>query len=331
LGRETGRLTPAGENLWVMEPPVFLPFHAMWRPINRLNQARLVRWLRANLAELGWKQPVLWTYLPGSGDLLSRGPWSAVVYDCVDDHAAFTGLIDPVVVREMEDALTAKADVVFASARALLAARQKVRPDVTLVPNGADVAHFGQALQPLPLFDQNRLFNREAGSFTRICGFVGGIGDWIDLELLAALARSRPDWALVLIGPVETPAPVLADLPNVFFLGRQPYALLPGYVQHFDVCLAPFRLNTLTASVNPVKIYEYLAAGKPVVTTALPEVRGFAPVVAVAAGQADFIRLTGVVVDTDTPVKVQERVALAKAHSWEARLAVMLDRLAGTP
>ncbi|ABZ83392.1 glycosyl transferase, group 1 family protein, putative [Heliomicrobium modesticaldum Ice1] len=347
--------------IWRLEPPIFLPFHGMRRSLNSMNQRRLGRSLRRRLGQLGWEQPLLWTYLPGSCDLLSAGiDWRYVVYDCVDDHAAFTGLIDPAVMADMESDLARRADAVFASARALQEKMRRFRPDVLLVPNAADVEHFAQAAGTagdaagLETTEgrkdsediggvkdlkngagdlKNADYHREQkpadlpSGYRHIIGFIGGIGDWIDTALLAAAARAHKDWALALIGPVETDVTALQALPNVFFLGRKPYAVLPDYVRCFDVCLSPFRLNELTMSVNPVKVYEYLAAGKPVISTALPEVLPFSPIVTVCEGAEAFVASIETAFAEDSPEKQAERMALARQHSWDARLTAMLDKI----
>ncbi|MBM7866650.1 glycosyltransferase [Heliobacterium gestii] len=311
--------------IWRLEPPVFLPFHGMRRMINRINQRRLAGTLRRTLQQLGWDQPVLWTYLPGSCDLLSAGiDWRYLVYDCVDDHAAFTGLIDPAVMVAMENDLARRCDAVFASAAALQEKMRLVRPDVTLVANAADVEHFSQAATARP--DDKDPADLPAG-FRHTIGFVGGIGDWIDTDKLAEAARAHGDWALALIGPVETDVSALQALPNVFFLGRKPYSVLPDYVRRFDVCLSPFRLNELTMSVNPVKVYEYLAAGKPVVSTALPEVLPFSPVVTVCQPTDSFTGCIEAALAEDSPEKRAERMDLARRHSWDARLTAMLEKI----
>nr|WP_243237156.1 glycosyltransferase [Heliobacterium chlorum] len=228
---------------------------------------------------------------------------------------------------------------------------RRVREDVTLVPNAADVEHFRQAYGRCEtangeqsvagiLSDGKLSTGKPDAEATDICtpsdlpsgfrhliGFVGGIGDWIDVSLLARLAAGQKESALVLIGPVETDVQALKSLPNVFLLGRKPYGSLPDYIRHFEVCLSPFRINELTLSVNPVKVYEYLAAGKPVVSTALPEVTPFAPVVSVAKDEESFIEAVRNALATDSPEKRAERLALAEHHSWDARLEPMLQEI----
>ena len=140
-----------------------------------------------------------------------------------------------------------------------------MHPNVHLVEHGVDHEQLSRAVNeelPIPL---------ELASLPRpIFGFVGVVGEWVDLDLLAALARGRPDASIVIIGPVLVPHGPCADLPNVHWLGARDHGSLPGYLRLFDVGLIPFKHVPLTHNANPIKLYEYLAAGVPVVSTACP-------------------------------------------------------------
>lgn len=315
------RLEAAGaglENLWILEPPLSLPFGSKRRGVNRLNQQALAGALRRAAAHLGFRRPVLWTYLPGSGDLAPLFPHSLLVYDCVDDHAAFRGLLDPAVVEAMEADLVRRCQAVFATAEALRQKCARHRPDVVLVPNAADVEHFARAREAaLPVPAEVARLPRPR------LGFVGGVGEWIDLDIVAGLARSHPDWTLVLLGPVLTSTSPLEGLANVHLLGPRPYRDLPGYLKGFDACLNPFRVTRLTASVNPIKLYEYLAAGREVISTALPEVEGFREVINIARDGAGFLALTEAVVTGRLAHRAEDMEAAARANSWEERLSRM--------
>ncbi|MEG3072228.1 MAG: glycosyltransferase [Candidatus Syntrophopropionicum ammoniitolerans] len=110
-----------------------------------------------------------------------------------------------------------------------------------------------------------------------VVGYVGAISAWFDQEMLAAAAHAHPEWSFVLVGPVDTDVSLLDSLPNVRLTGHKPYSVLPAYLKGFDVTVIPFKINALTTGVNPVKLYEYLAAGRPIVSSDLPEVRAFRP------------------------------------------------------
>lgn len=315
LARSGRRPRPVAEGIWILDPPPFLPLGNRYRFINRCNQVTFAAALRRALDRLSFADPVLWTYLPGTADLAPMVPHAVLCYDCVDDHAAFPGLIDPGVVERMEADLLRQAGVVLASADRLWRKCAAVRPGALLVPNAADVDHFARARAGLPE-------PADLASLPRPrLGFVGGIGAWVDLDLIALAASSHPEWSVVLVGPLLTDAGRLRGLPNVHLLGPRPYRDLPAYLAAFDLCLNPFRVNRLTASVNPIKVYEYLAAGREVVSTALPELDALRGVIHLAADGADFVRLAELVLAGRAGYPEEARLAAARTNSWEERLA----------
>lgn len=313
------RVRSVEHGLWVMEPPLFLPFANRYRSLNKANQRLLAGAVRGALGRLRFGDVLLWTYLPGTADLLGHLRHQCLCYDCVDDHAAFTGLLDPKLVRAMEDDLLQVADVALASSAALYRRCAAVNPKAILVPNAVDFDHLFTATEGGPIPAEVSALPQP-----RI-GFVGALGDWIDLPLLARVAEATPDGSLVLIGPVLTDLGPLRGLPNVHALGPRPYRELPGYLRGFDVCLNPFRINQLTASVNPIKLYEYLAAGKEVVSTDLPDVRAFAHVVHVTRDHDAFVEAVGGVLSGRLGHPLEDKISVARANSWDERL-VPVDR-----
>lgn len=302
-----------GENIYVYSPPVILPFGNMYRVINRVNQGIIAGGLKKACRELEFKPTICWTYLPNTADL-SLPAGVTLVYDCADEHTAFPGLINKETVLQMEKDLFARAGVSLASARELCRRKIEFAPLIKLVPNGADVGHFKSAMEP------GLAAPPELGTLDRpAIGYVGAVSSWFDQEMLASAARAHPEWSFVLIGPVDTDVSLLDSLPNVRLTGRRPYAALPAYLKGFDAAVIPFRINELTTGVNPVKLYEYLAAGLPVVSADLPEVREFRPHVAIAGSAAEFVRVLEEELATDTPGKRAGRAEIAGRHSWEAR------------
>ncbi|MDD4767018.1 MAG: glycosyltransferase [Desulfotomaculaceae bacterium] len=302
-----------GENIDLYSPPVILPFGNMYRTINRINQKIIAGSLKRLCRELAFKPTICWTYLPNTVDLrLPAGV--TLVYDCADEHTAFPGLINKATVLQMEMELFARADVSLASARELCERKKELAPAITLVPNGADVEHFKKAMQPgLPAPPELKTLARP------VVGYVGAVSAWFDQEMLATAARAHPDWSFVLVGPMDTDVLLLNSLPNVHLLGRSAYSDLPAYLKCFDIAVIPFKINDLTTGVNPVKLYEYLAAGRPVVSSDLPEVRTFRPHVAIAGTPAEFVRKLEEELAADSPIKRAERLEIAGWHSWEAR------------
>jgi glycosyltransferase involved in cell wall biosynthesis len=153
-----------------------------------------------------------------------------------------------------------------------------------------------------------------------VLGFFGLIHEWIDLELIAALARRRPDWTVVLIGKASVDVGALRELPNVKLLGRRPYESLPGYCKGFTVGLIPFAVNELTRNVNPIKLREYLSAGLPVVSTALPEVQAYSESCHVAGSTEAFIEACEAAVRGDTPELRRRRSDAMARETWQAKI-----------
>lgn len=256
--------------LWVWSPLLIpAPRTSLQRRLNRIVFSIMLRlWRRW----LGIKADLLWTYNPLCGQLLdlSRTGYRQLVYHCVDDLAAQPCM--PASLIESEEARLCRAcDQVFVTSRELLRSRGLHNARTSYYHNVADLDHFAQARNsqlPLPLDLRNLPAPR--------LGFVGAISGYkLDLDLLKSLALHRPDCQLVLIGRVgegdpDTDLCGLQALPNVHLLGPKPYCDLPAYLRGFDLALLPCPINAYTRSMFPMKFFEYLAAGLPVVATALP-------------------------------------------------------------
>jgi len=312
------RLRRAEKNLWVLTPPPLLPFGNMRPLVNRVNQTVLGAYIRWALKRLGWRDYLLWTYLPTSIHLLTRLRPRAVVYHCVDEHSAFPGLIDPQTVRAYDDALTRRADLVIATASSLCEERRPLNPRTFHVPNAADVDHFKRAYrESLPEPSDLAPITRPR------LGIVGVHNARLDLEALRALSAADPDWRLVLIGPYvrgELSAQEVEVIPRVHSLGGKPREELPAYLRGLDVALIPYRLNELTRHMFPLKLFEYLAAGLPVVAAALPTLEPFRGVVYLAKSPEDYPGLVKRALEEDSSEMREKRVELARENSWDGRV-----------
>jgi len=238
-----------------------------------------------------------------------------VIYDCMDDHSGFSGAIDALVTEERE--LLANADLVVASSVRLEANARALARNVILVRNACDYEHFaidaaGKNARPL-------------------IGYYGAIADWFDSALVAELAERRPDWDFVLVGSTYgADLGRLTQLPNVSLPGEQPYDAIPHWLARFDAAIIPFKRTSLTEATNPVKIYEMLAAGKPVVSVPIPEVAALAPLVRLASDAAEFEREIEAALDCggeavafesgSIAAAVQTRRAFAREQTWERRV-----------
>jgi len=320
-GQTRDCLRPASENIEIYTPPVILPFGGMYRAVNRINQRIIAAGLKRACRQLKFKPTIIWTYLPNTVDLILPED-ATLVYDCADEHTAFPGLINKKTVARMEAELFDRAAASLASARELYRSKKDLAPRLAVIPNGADVEHFSRARQPGPAVPE------ELKDLPRpLIGYIGAVSDWFDQEMLRAAALAHPSWSLVLIGPVDTDTAGLKALPNVRLLGHRAYSGLPAYLSCFDVAVIPFKINELTLGVNPVKLYEYLAAGKPVVSTDLPEVRPFRPLVAIAGDPVEFVRKIEEELAADSAEKAAARMRAAELNSWEARAAAAVDMI----
>ena len=208
---------------------------------------------------------VLWYYTPMALKFTDQLAPSAVVYDCMDELSAFAGA--PPELTELERELFRRADVVFTGGHSLFQAKRAAHQNVHAFPSSVDVPHFARARRVVP-------DPRDQAAITRPrLGYFGVIDERIDYELLRAIAAARPEWQIVLVGPTAKVDP--ADLPagpNLHYLGPKSYADLPDYIAGWDVALLPFARNEATRYISPTKTPEYLAAGKPVVSTSITDV-----------------------------------------------------------
>jgi glycosyltransferase involved in cell wall biosynthesis len=306
--------------LWTLTPPPLLPFGNMRPAVNRANQAVLARYVRWASHHLGFaNDAIVWAYLPPSVDLLDALPAQGlVVYHCVDDHSAFPGFVTPEVVRAYEDELTRRADLVIATSERLASTRRPFNPRTYAVLNAADVDVFSRALGPHMAVPDD--LARIPAPRLEI---IGALDYRIDLKGLEALADADPAWQLVLIGPVnsgELERSSLRHRANVHLLGEKPYVELPGYLKGASVALIPYVHGKLTESIFPLKLFEYLAAGVPVVAGGLPELHSLSGTIGVAETAADYPALVREALTTDSPERRAARAAFAAGNSWDARV-----------
>lgn len=312
-------------NLYIVTPPLFLPGQMMSTVINRLNKCLLIPQIKHLVKAYHLDNPVLWLYPPDSIEMVGKFDESVIVFDCVDDWSQFKGLVSHKTVQSYMQYLFRKADLVLVTHDNLYNQACYFSKNVHLVPNGVENEHFEKALQPETAIpdDIKRLPKPRIG-------FIGHITYWLDFELVHYLASKRPSWSFVFIGPVSSRANVarLNSLKNIYFFGFRPYKSLPGYLKAFDVCINPFKLDDLSRSVDPLKVYEYLAAGKPVVSVDMPAMSRFGNTVVVAHDPYSFlIALDTAVYSTSDERMTKMRIMHARTHSWNKRFEQLRTHL----
>jgi glycosyltransferase involved in cell wall biosynthesis len=286
--------------------------------------------LRRMVAELRQAQDlggaIAWLYTPLALPLARLLNPELIVYDCMDELSAFLGAPAELAMREAE--VLACADLVFTGGKSLYRAKRELHPDVHCFPSSVDADHFARALARCAEPPD------QAGLPRPRLGFFGVIDERMDLGIVAALADARPDWSVVLVGPVVKIDPAeLPRRPNLHYLGGKPYSALPDYLAGWDVCLMPFALNAATRFISPTKTLEYMAAEKPIVSTPIRDVQeSYAGVVRFAHAPADFAAACAAAL-AEQPMERQRRIAemqrILAATSWDhtaSSMAALIDR-----
>lgn len=301
------------------EDPDFRVLNPLTLPAPRSRLARaaartmLTKQIRPLVRQMGLRSPVLWTSLPTAVDLAGQLDESALLYYCGDDFNALSG-VDHATVAEREAELAAKADLILAASDALAARFPAHR--TRLLPHGVDYELFaGPAPRAADLPQDGR----------PIAGFYGSISEWLDIDLIQACARQLPAWHFVFIGTPVVDVQALKRLPNVHLLGPRPHAQLPGYVQHWTASLLPFRDNAQIRACNPLKLREYLAAGRPVITTPFPALQRYAQHLHIVDGAHAMVAALDA--SRNAPDAPERRASVAD-QTWEARARQVADWLA---
>jgi glycosyltransferase involved in cell wall biosynthesis len=300
-------------DLWVMTPLALpLPHMPAARAFNQRVLRATIRGLRLRL---GIKQFQLWTFLPTTGDYVGTLGEDVSIYYCVDEWSMFRYLDKEQTVK-LERGLLEKVDAVFAINGALADAKRVHNPNTFISPHGVDHALFSKALDDVTTVPPDL----DVLPRPRI-GFYGTLRDWVDFELIAHVARVRPDWHLVLIGQQLDDVSAVRGFPNVHLLGQRPHAELPAYCKGFDVGMIPYRIDERMTFVNPLKLREYLSAGLPVVSTPVPEVTRFPGLARVASTPDAFVAAIEQALRETSAEDRAKRSRAMQAETWAARVA----------
>lgn len=317
------RVAPLDERIFEVEIAGARPLD-QWRDALAIaDVATMARALDELRAEAGIVSAIVVVQLPFWTPLalhLRHAFGWPVVYDWMDDHAGFS--TNAPAMLATEERLVAESDLVVVTSRKLEASAQGRARSLVLVPNACEPEHFARvdAAEPSPA--------ELAGLRSPIIGYFGAISEWFDFDLVRHAARAHPEWTFVLIGSTfgAPPHDDLVRAPNVRFLGEKPYGALPSYLARFDVATIPFRLTPLIEATSPVKFFEYLAAGKPVVASRLPELVPHARLVELADSPEEFTRALERALRDTSPERVAERRAFAAQNTWSSRARELLQR-----
>lgn len=330
-GRDFGRMlrklraslrppTEVAPGLWHCTVPQ-LPFRRI-PGVDLLNRG-FGRWaVRRAMRAAGIARCISWFVVPHPGFLAGRLGEDLCVYYCIDDYAAHPG-VDAELIGRRDEALGRRADLLFVAPPALLAAKQALNPHTLFSPHGVDVELFARAAD-----ERTELAPGARGLARPVVGYFGSLHEWIDFGLIEWLARERPNWSFLLIGHAASDPGALATLPNVRLAGAQPYASLPSWAKAFDVAIIPYRLNRQVANANPLKLREYLATGKPVVSVRNAEIEKFERWVRIADDREGFLAAIERALAEDTPAAAIERRAAVADQTWDRRVEEVVAHVA---
>ncbi len=279
--------------------------------------------LRSMMAANGIREYVAWYYTPMAKEFTSFLQPAATVYDCMDELSAFAGA--PPAMRENEAQLFQDADLVFTGGASLYASKRKQHPAVHLFPSSVDLDHFARA---------HTIKNDppdQAGLPQPRLGYAGVIDERMDLGLIREIATARPEWQLVMLGPVVKIDPaMLPQASNIHYIGMKQYAELPAYLSGWDIGMLPFALNESTRFISPTKTPEYLAAGLPVISTPIRDVvspYGDLGLVGIAGNAKEFLEIADEFLERPRPAEIVQRTdEFLRRSSWDSTWRGM-DRL----
>jgi glycosyltransferase involved in cell wall biosynthesis len=286
------------------------------------ERRRLVKEFVAGPGAGQFENPVQWFYDPmGVPAFLGQMDEIGVVYDCMDELSKFRCAPPQIKIRERK--LLAAADVVFAGGHKLWQAKKLQNENCHFYGCGVDVAHFGSARK-----DDTKIPDDIASLKKPILGYFGVVDERMDYELLVKLADANPDWSIAMVGP-QIKVDSVPQRPNLHWLGQKNYTELPAYCKAFDVCMMPFALNEATEFINPTKALEYMATGKPIVSSAVADVvTNFGAVVSIARSHEEFISLCREAIATADAARIEAGLKQAAENSWDSIVAQLEQHIA---
>ena len=308
------------ENLYVYSPVILpFPYSRVARFINKYLLIRSIkRWMRV----MGFSNPIIWTFLPtGTAlDIINNIEGKLLIYYCI---ANFYELADnPKKVKKTEDELIKRCDLIFAQGKVIQEKCKRLNDNVYIFPFGVN----------MKVFENFQKSSYNAPSDMKdikrpIIGYIGGIHKHIDFDLLKFISQNNPELSIVLVGPVQTDTYEIGNFKNIILLGKKDFEELPYYINEFDVCIIPYLKSGYTATVYPTKLNEYHALGKPVISTALPEVEIFnnhnGGVVYIGKDYEDFSKNIVNALKEDGDGKKFERITTAEKNGWQNRIEEM--------
>lgn len=314
-----GRLVKINQDLWVYKTPFIMP--RKFALLKKLSIFFIRRKIRKIIKKLNFDNPALWLGDIKGMDYIGSFQESLVCWDSMDEETGFTDdVTERNVIRKEVEALSGKVDMIFATSGKIYEDKKTLNNNTYLVPNAVDYDFYSMA-EGKAAPDSLKFIKKP------VLGYIGHLEKWLDTGLLKYMADYNKSWQIVLVGPSRVDVSELEKFKNIHLIEKKDYREMPFYINCFDVCLIPFKADRLTDAVNPLKAYEYLALGKPVVSTDFFEMRYFKDLVYIGRSKEEFAFLVDRVLNNAAPDAVRERKEFAKKNTWRHRADEVLSIL----
>jgi glycosyltransferase involved in cell wall biosynthesis len=320
------RVTRAADNLYIYHSPVFVPISGRF-PLDRITWFLWAGLVKLTMRRLGFDEPIIWLSRPVMANLVDFLNGKLVIYHVVDEYLSYVrdNVEDLRRQQAWDRQMLERADLVIVVSESLFQRKQPYNSHTYVVPNGVDYQAYTQALEshePLP--------PDIAGLPKPVIGYSGLIAARLDLDLLQYVATSHPEWSVTLVGATDdrhcgAELAALRQIDNVHFLGRKEINQVPHYVKAFDVCLIPYQVDERAQNASPLKLYDYMAAGKPIVTTNFSVANQFKEVVRIADTQAEFSRYIEESLAEGGQDLFLKRRRIAAENTWDKRVEQLSD------
>lgn len=327
--------------LYVFAPLLLLPYHPRFpfpawikKLLNKINNPLIYIQVRKLLKTHGISNPVLWLTMLHPVELIYKFKHRLTCVLCYDEVSAspiFTKN-QQMLIKEFEERLLKKADIVFTTSKRLYNNKIKINPKTYFIPNAIETEFIDRIISKLPSPFKNIGKPR--------IGYIGKINVRVNLELICDIAKNKPDWQWVFIGPIEFSADknllnILMKLKNMHFLGEKRHSEIADYLNHFDVLTIPFVIDEFTKNMNPLKLYQYLASGRPIVSTNLPEVaefnRLYPNLINVPSSNSEFTKMIEEALKETDSYLIKQRMDIARNNTWDKRAQLILNILNENP
>jgi hypothetical protein len=320
------RITKERENLFIYHSPIYIPIIGRF-PFNRIAEFLWNRLLTINLLKLDFTDPIIWLSKPYMLNYMNQFNEKLVVYHIVDEYLSYGGLTEEMRFNldKLEKKAIATAHVVIVVSRELYRNKKRYNKNTYIVPNATDYKAYARVIE------SESLLPEDVSTLPRpIIGYSGLISPRLNFELINHLAQVKPQWSIVLIGQINAVDGIgeflnLKNLSNVHLLGIKPIFSMPKYVKAFDVGMIPYEENENSKNISPLKLYDYLAAGKPIVTTDFATAHEFKDLVKIASTKEEFVINIEDALKSDSQELYIKRRNLASKNRWEVRVNQISD------